>query len=379
MTSWTISRSELAHETAIRLQKMFLLISLFTFPLIIKLSDNPMTTTVLLLIQPLTALLFSLLHKRKGITWPTLENFLHISVVVLLIFVAGHRAPAWLLAIPAVIIVPFRSEDKLFSGVMFTLILIIVMLAEFIVGKDPLMLAIEFASLSGFILLGYQMARLNDVLKQEREKAEELLLNTLPAPIAERVQEYDGLIADEHSDVSVLFADLIGFTAFTKESSAAEVLHMLQSIFAAFDELVDAYELEKIRTVGAAYIIAGGLTGKEDHLDRLASCAIEMKAALSVINMQSGQSFQIRIGIHHGPVIAGVVGAKKFEYDLWGETVAAAKVLERTSEADAIHASQAVYDVLKERYRFEEAASVHYHFREEDEPSWVVLNKNPGM
>ncbi|NET46833.1 adenylate/guanylate cyclase domain-containing protein [Okeania sp. SIO2B3] len=192
-------------------------------------------------------------------------------------------------------------------------------------------------------------------LAEEKQKSERLLLNILPEAIAQRLKQGEETIADSFSQVTVLFADLVGFTKISANLSPAELVELLNRIFSAFDELAEKYGLEKIKTIGDAYMIVGGLpVPKEDHAEAIADMALEMLTQIQEISIKEGKSLQIRIGINTGAVEAGVIGTKKFAYDLWGDTVNTAHRMESHGIPGVIQVAQATYDCLADKYRFED-------------------------
>ncbi|NJK69280.1 MAG: response regulator [Microcoleus sp. CSU_2_2] len=192
-------------------------------------------------------------------------------------------------------------------------------------------------------------------LADEQEKSERLLLNILPKAIAERLKSGENTIADSFADVTVMFADLVGFTKLSTHLSPAELVELLNEIFSAFDELADCYGLEKIKTIGDAYMVVGGLpTPSDDHAEAIAEMAIEIQATIAKVRTKSDRQLSIRIGIHTGPVEAGVIGTKKFTYDLWGDTVNTASRMESQGVPGGIQVTVATYDRLRDKYDFEE-------------------------
>ncbi len=195
--------------------------------------------------------------------------------------------------------------------------------------------------------------------KSQKEKIEELLLNILPKPIAKRLQERQSIIADSFSDVSVLFADLVGFTNFASQKSAAETVKVLNQIFSLFDELSLRHGLEKIKTMGDAYIVVGGLPEpQENHAFAIAQMALDMQAAVASFNLKNNHSFTLRIGINIGGVVAGVIGLTKFSYDLWGDTVNVAQRMESNGIPGEIQVTAAVYERLKDKFSFKRRGAV---------------------
>ncbi|MBE0541386.1 MAG: response regulator [Verrucomicrobia bacterium] len=190
-----------------------------------------------------------------------------------------------------------------------------------------------------------------DQLSVEREKSERLLLNILPKSVAEQMKQGDVNIADSHADVTVLLADLVGFTTLTTHVGAEQVVCMLNEIFSAFDVLVGKRRLEKIKTIGDAYMVAGGLPGpREDHAEAMAELALELRKEVAQFNHRYDTSIRLRIGMATGPVIAGVIGRNKFSYDLWGDTVNLACQLESAGDPDNILVSESTRERLRSKY-----------------------------
>ena len=186
---------------------------------------------------------------------------------------------------------------------------------------------------SSFLMLGYfvyQRELVHRALEVEQDRSERLLLNVLPAPIAERLKRHEGVIAEQHDDVTVLFADLVGFTAHSTTMEARELVTLLDRIFTAFDALADGEGLEKIKTIGDAYMVAGGIPDpRPDHALAVARMALAMRDEIAVIAATTEHGWlDVRIGIDTGPAVAGVIGQRKFIYDLWGDTVNTASRME---------------------------------------------------
>ncbi len=190
-------------------------------------------------------------------------------------------------------------------------------------------------------------------LQVEQEKSERLLLNILPAVIAERLKSGESPIADSFPEVTVLFADLVGFTELASRISPANLVQVLNEIFSAFDELAEKHGLEKIKTIGDNYMIVGGLPiPREDHAEAVAAMALDLQIQMKNFNAARGTDLGMRIGIHTGPVVAGIIGQKKFSYDLWGDTVNIASRMESSGEPGQIQASDVVYQKLKDIFAF---------------------------
>lgn len=191
-------------------------------------------------------------------------------------------------------------------------------------------------------------------IQLEREKSERLLLNILPGPIAERLKQTQDIIADNFEDVSVMFIDVVDFTPLATHMPPAEMVRMLNDVFSTIDALVDRYGLEKIKTSGDAYIVVGGLpVPRSDHLEAMADMALNVLGSAAQFSRPDGAPFQLRIGIHTGPVVAGVIGTKKFIYDLWGDTVNIASRMESQGFPGSIQVTQIVYDRLCSHCQFQ--------------------------
>lgn len=203
-----------------------------------------------------------------------------------------------------------------------------------------------------YIRQNFWQARL---LQEEREKSERLLLNILPHSIAEQLKEQQMTIADNFAEATVLFADIAGFTKLSTQMSPKEIVGLLNDIFSRFDELVELHGLEKIKTIGDAYMVVGGLPiHRPDHAAAIADMALDMQQKIAEFNRQKKQSFTMRIGINTGPVVAGVIGIKKFIYDLWGDTVNTASRMESHGIAGQIQVTESTYEVLQDQYLFED-------------------------
>src|SRR6266545_1785191 len=179
----------------------------------------------------------------------------------------------------------------------------------------------DVAMFAAVLLLG-EAVRTRRALRAEQEKSERMLLNVLPAPIAARLKQADGVIADAHDEVTVLFADIVDFTSASEKIGPAQVVEALDELFSVFDQLARRQGLEKIKTIGDAYMVAGGLPDPHpDHARAVAEIALAMRDEVAKRADPSGRPLAVRIGIDTGPVVAGVIGRSKFIYDLWGDTV----------------------------------------------------------
>jgi len=204
-----------------------------------------------------------------------------------------------------------------------------------------------------------QLQAEKELVELEKEKSEKLLLNILPSAIAGRLKSGEKTIANGHATVSVMFADLCGFTALSRKTNPANLVEMLNSIFTAFDLIVEKHGVEKIKTIGDCYMMVGGLpTHRDDHAQVVADAALEMVAALEHLNQVNGTDLKMRVGIHTGPVVAGVIGKIKFTYDLWGDTVNVASRMESSGLPGMVHLSEQTQEALKGKFLLEERGFV---------------------
>ena len=185
----------------------------------------------------------------------------------------------------------------------------------------------------------------------EREKTERLLLNTLPKSIAERFKEDQSYFAQRYESATVLFADLVGFTTFSEKISPDNLVMFLNTVFSKFDAITEECGVEKIKTLGDAYMVAGGIPIiTEDHTQRICTLALKMREAMQDIKSPDGKALQIRIGICTGPVTAGVIGVKKFIYDLWGDTVNTASRMQSHAPDGGIQITESVYEQVRDAF-----------------------------
>jgi len=203
------------------------------------------------------------------------------------------------------------------------------------------------------------LEKLNRQLEIEQAKSQNLLLNVLPETIVRRLKQGEEHIADRYVEGTVLFADIVDFTAISSRISPDDVLYLLNEVFSAFDDLADKYQLEKIKTIGDAYMVVGGIPiRRADHAEVVADMALEMMNVLTQLERASALHLRLRIGINTGPVVAGVVGTRKFLYDLWGDTVNTASRMESHGVAGGIQVTTATYEKLRDKYDFKERGMV---------------------
>ncbi len=209
-------------------------------------------------------------------------------------------------------------------------------------------------------------------LRLEKEKSERLLLNILPEPIANRLKQDSSAIAESFEEVSILFADIVGFTPLSAQMQPIQLVSLLNRIFSEFDQLVDRYQLEKIKTIGDAYMVAAGLPiPRDDHAAAIADLALAMQKSIQDFRTDAGDPIQIRIGINSGVVVAGVIGTKKFIYDLWGDTVNVASRMEAHGEPNTIQVTEATYVRLRDRYQFTKRGTIAIKGRGDMTTYWL--------
>ena len=196
-------------------------------------------------------------------------------------------------------------------------------------------------------------------LRIEQDKAENLLLNILPRSIAERLKTDSRTIADSFSSASILFADVVDFTPMSQRLSAPEVVGLLDRLFSHFDSLAERYGLEKIKTIGDCYMVAAGVPNpRPDHARALALMAVDMREAMRDADAVGDLGLELRIGLNSGPVVAGVIGRKRFLYDLWGDAVNTASRMESQGVPGEIQITRATYELVKDEFECEPRGTV---------------------
>jgi len=285
----------------------------------------------------------------------SLGGFLPSSAVVLwsftaplgaLLFSGRTEAVRWFVGF-VVVVGLSAAFDPLLTSADIPAAIVIVFFALNILGVTG----------TAFFLLTYfvrERERAAALVAVERERSERLLLNVLPAPIAERLKAGESPIADRAPEVGVLFADIVGFTPLSERMQPDELVRLLDEVFSLFDALVAKHGLEKIKTIGDSYMVASGLLdGDAHHAEQLAWAALEMQHAIS-----RKSPLEIRIGIDIGPVVAGVIGRQKFIYDLWGDTVNTAGRMEAQGVPGAIQVTERAYQRLMPAFDLEERGMI---------------------
>lgn len=294
--------------------------------------------------------LVSLLLSPALIQW-TMGGFVASGAVVLWSLLApvcalvffGTRLAVWWFGAYALLVLGGAAQD-IAHGTMLQQILLYC-------ENVLLVSTLAFISLRFFVV---ERDKALAALEREQERSESLLLNILPSPIAERLKAGNQTIADGYAEATILFADLVGFTRMSTTVSPEKLVVMLNRLFSRFDELSVRFGVEKIKTIGDAYMACAGVpVARPDHAEAVAEMALAMREALQEHNREFGSNLQIRIGINTGPVVAGVIGLKKFIYDLWGDAVNLASRMESNGVPDRIQVSAATWEHLRDRYDFE--------------------------
>lgn len=284
-------------------------------------------------------------------------------------FVASGAMVLWAFLAPICALVFYGPRGAVYWYAAFAVIVIVLGAADVTFGTDPnaallfvenmlLVTCVVFIAMR-FLIIEREKARAaleeeHRLLVREQERSEQLLLNILPASIAERLKANQQTIADGFEEVSILFADLVGFTRLAAKTSPPELVAMLNKLFSEFDRLTARYNVEKIKTIGDAYMVCAGLPeARVDHAEVIAEMALSMREAVASYNRANNTDLSIRIGINSGPVVAGVIGLKKFIYDLWGDTVNVASRMESHGLPNRIQISEATMRHLEELYECE--------------------------
>ena len=307
-----------------------------------------------------------------------LGGFIHSSAVILwslicplgaLLFDEPRFAPRWFLTFLGLVVLsglvqPYvRLTNNLPPALVIT----------FFVLNIGAVSAIAFTLLYSFVRQKNNALRL---LRIEQEKSENLLLNILPKEIAAILKNESRTIADHFDGVSILFADMVGFTPLTAQMKPGEMVELLNEVFSYFDTLVDKYSLEKIRTIGDSYMVASGVPRpRSDHAQALAHMALEIQAYMHSHPTCVSRQLDFRIGINSGPVVAGVIGRKKFIYDLWGDAVNTASRMESHGVPGKIQITHATYELLRDQFVCEPRGTVSVKGKGEMEVWFVTAAK----
>lgn len=293
--------------------------------------------------------------------------------------IMGSSAPAhlWLIPMAVLGVLAFKPAERVYMATLVGFSMVSFIILELVYRDlEPVVRHFEnpteelraaqgstvCAILLTLVLVGMMHRRFAEsetALSQEKAQSDRLLRAILPDTVAKELRETGTTKAVRHEDVSILFADIVGFTPLAASMPAEDVVALLAEVFERFDTLIAECEVEKIKTIGDAYMVAGGVPdATPDHAERLAQCAIGMLEIITQFNTESGQTLRLRIGLHRGPAVAGVIGTVKFAYDLWGESVNMASRLESSGEPDRIHVSDAFRAGLNDKLAFEERGEI---------------------
>ena len=344
------------------------------------------STTIPLVFQGLSTctIIFYLRTQKLGVfCFAQLSLFLFTPFVLqwsIGNFVTASGVSLWALLAPvgAIVILGTRESVPWFVAYIFMTALsgmfdyvLLFDAKQFEMRTVAIFFVLNFVSISAmvYVLLWYFSREVNKMqaaievktqaVSTEKELSERLLLNILPNNIADRLKRQETNIADGYADVSLIFADIVNFTHLSEEMSPNETVLLLNDIFCEFDSLAERYKIEKIKTIGDAYMAAGGLVTRADqYVDAVADMALDMQAFISRYNAPNGERLALRVGIATGPVVAGVIGRHKFSYDLWGDTVNIASRMCTEALAGHIQVDAVTFRRLHNRFRFDEAHQI---------------------
>jgi len=353
---------------------------------------------------PIAAMLIAFVFKNKKPEWhqPAMLVFgLTVNTVVIWIGAISPPAGFFLYTAYAMVFVtvgPFLARMTIKTQIAYTLLTLLLYNAFDLLLTHSAAMVVLSINLATFTLggVGALAARELDLqnrlafvqrriireqmaaLDAERSRSETLLLNVLPRRIADRLKKAPGVvIADRFASTTVLFSDIVGFTQMSTQLPADELVQRLDEIFTRFDELADQLGLEKIKTIGDAYMVCGGVPlARPDHAEAVCEMAIRMRDCVDEIAAELGTDLRVRIGVHTGPVIAGVIGKKKFIYDVWGDTVNTASRMESHGVPRAIHVSDATFEATKETFEFESRGTIAVKGKG-DMQTYLLLRRKP--
>ena len=245
-------------------------------------------------------------------------------------------------------------------------------------GRTYALLPVDVPGFGFVNVYGTDITAIRERERLAREN-ERLLLNILPGPIAQRLRDGEPLIADRFDDVTLLFADIVDFTRLSSRLTPSELVAALNDVFSVFDELVEHYRLEKVKTIGDAYMVVGGLTERSaDHTARVVAMALDLSKCIGDIEAARRLGIAFRVGIHCGPVVAGVIGTKKFIYDIWGDTVNLASRMESLGVPGRVQVTHAVRERLGDGFRVESRGLVDVKGKGPI-PTWFVVDRDAAV
>jgi len=250
---------------------------------------------------------------------------------------------------------------------------------ELFLGSFVTSVVASSAILYGIIFYAVrQFARAEEAAEREHQRSERLLVNILPPSVAERLKDRtESEIADAYPEASILFADMGGFTARASDTTPEDLVRFLNSVYTRLDSLVERHGLEKIKTTGDAYMVVSGVPeALPDHATALADLALDIRDALVGLVDPQGRAVPVRLGIASGPVVAGVVGTRKFFYDVWGDAVNTASRMESTGEAGQIQVAPKTHDLLADRFELQERGVIEVRGKGPMR-TWFLIGRNP--
>jgi adenylate cyclase len=335
-----------------------------------------------------------LLHRFGALAAPVAAIVLFDAILLVYIFLLGTGLGIqfyYLLGVAATVLYlgpAYVALSAASGAVAAALIIVALLLVPYDTGLLPQWLVVAsvvtnaVVSCGGLLLVvAYALreaARAETAAEREYERSERLLANMLPSPIAARLKsEGSVVIADRHDEASILFADMAGFTAQASDTAPDDLVKFLNRVFSDFDRLVERHGLEKIKTTGDAYMVVSGVpTARTDHAQALAVLALEMRDAAAEWRDSRGRNVPIRMGMSSGPVVAGVVGTRKFFYDVWGDAVNVASRMETTGTEGKIQVSQDVYERLRDTFVLEARGEIEIKGKG-TMPTWFLLARKP--
>jgi adenylate cyclase len=284
----------------------------------------------------------------------------NLAIFVAAALLAGREAPGWMLFIPPLVPATLVLRRH---RVLVTLLINAVCLGVNVLTDQPLHtllpVAMVFAAVSAILLQVTQHLHLQaSEIEQERARSDQLLDAVLPASISRRIKGGERQIVERYDEATILFADLAGFTQLSEKLSPEDLVAFLNEVFTLVDELVVRHGLEKIKTIGDAYMAASGVAGRPHDMRAVAEFALDLIDAIGGIDVSEASQIGVRVGIQSGPVVAGIVGTQRFVYDVWGDTVNTAARMESHGVVNAIQVTDAVHDALRDEYEFEARGAI---------------------
>jgi guanylate cyclase len=298
-----------------------------------------------------------------------LGGFVNGSAVILwalicplgaMLFDEPRQAPRWFLAFAALVVISSFLQPYVRFANNLSLVVVFFFFVINILGVGSLV----------FLMVFYFVGQKN----MFQQKSEALLLNILPKEIAAILKNESRTIADHYDEASVLFADMVGFTPLSAQLPPVEMVELLNEVFSFFDSLLDKYDVEKIRTIGDSYMVASGVPRRRpDHAQALVCMALEMRDYIAANTFRAGQRVNFRIGVNSGSMIAGVIGRRKFVYDVWGDAVNVASRMESHGLGGAVQITRATYELIKDEFVCEPRGTVNVKGKGKMEV-WLVIS-----